>query len=341
MLLEKGKFFLVRGDYSPAIRLSENATADTIAAVLRNTTSLGSPRPANFERHVVVVESDECPANTRALEILRTPGRSFLHAFCAAHKAHAVANKSWLDHQELHAGLVKTLKVLKGPGVFPRFCDNLLGVLDHAELLVQRPLGSAAIAHRQKVMQTFCPPLSQKPKSAAVIRTLALTLWNGDWQSPIISHHCPGLHCCESHEVMVTKLKLWLPKLLKALRLSTFESGNWSAWQQSLYLLGFLSQCHDMLRKALVPTLQGMEVPLANPSSTASLDDGQDHVDRTGDLARDAKTALAFWTGESSTDELYVFSVSLQPQIKIMEALLGSTRAMCDVEQILHEASGF
>ena len=200
---EHASYFLVSGEFSPALRLSENATGETIAEVLNSTTGPQSPLAdiiAGFERHCTVVESDECPANNRALKMIRTEDEPCFHGHCAAHKVHAVANKSWLQHQDLHTGLVKTLKVLKSPGVLPRFLEKLLGILDEAEILIRQPITEEALAHWKLVLRAFSPSLSQKPKSASVIRVLAFYLFNGDWRAPRVQHRCQGDTCCRSPE---------------------------------------------------------------------------------------------------------------------------------------------
>ena len=242
MLIEddSGRFFTIQAEKSPAVRLSENATGETIASILRDITGLGSRMPS-VDRHCAVVESDECSANSRALHILRHPSRPCLQGICAAHKCHTIADRCWQEFHALHAGVVRTLKVLKSPGMYPKFCDLLLRQLDSAELVTHCPLSEAAIGYRDKVLQVYSPTLFSKPKSASVIRVLTDVLFNGDWASPIIRHHCPGPHCCQNREHMVQRMKTWLPRLLRALRLSSFSAGDWSQWHASLDLLGFLS----------------------------------------------------------------------------------------------------
>ena len=91
------------------------------------------------------------------------------------------------------------------------------------------------LRHRQRVLLVFSPSLEEKPKNAAIIRVLARYLLNGDWRSPQVQHRCQGTTCCESKDHTIQKLKLHMPKLLKSLRLSTFNSGDWAAWHSALH----------------------------------------------------------------------------------------------------------
>ena len=70
---------------------------------------------------VRVCETDEAGANLRAEALWRVANRDVqqhtLHIVCNAHKCHIVAQRLWNQFDDLHGGLIKSLKVLKSPEI--------------------------------------------------------------------------------------------------------------------------------------------------------------------------------------------------------------------------------
>ena len=156
---------IFKGSFSPMIKLSENATAESIARVLELSDPIpgGADGADGFAAKLKIFESDECSANLKAQSILQSTSRDGgddagpwvqLATVCAAHKLHQVALKTWQHFASLHTGLVKTLKMLRTPGVWPKFVEAVVEVALDVDILAGPVvLDNAALAHRRAVMQ--------------------------------------------------------------------------------------------------------------------------------------------------------------------------------------------
>ena len=281
------KTVLLSGTFSPVLALSENATGETIAWVLQQTSPIGSLDLSVFSRRVTVMETDACPANLRAQAILHDPSMPSLSTVCAAHKVHTVASKCWESYKELHAGVVKTLKVLRSPGMFPKFLDQLLLLVDGVEVIHSQSLSDDALAYRKHILAVFAPNMSEKPKCAATILGITQCVYNGDWRVPTLQHYCSGTACCQDRQETIAKMKATMPRLVKSLRLTSFNDGDWASWHKSLRLMGFWSSFHGSFKPALLGALQPIArraAPMQNPSLAAEggQDTGRSEAEKEG-----------------------------------------------------------
>eukprot|EP00971_Amphidinium_carterae_P193409 3837991-Amphidinium_carterae.1 len=278
---ENADFYVLKGGFSPKLVVGQSATGESIADVLEKTLIVPSIGYGVCEKSWQVLETDECPANIRAAKVFASDTGievPVMHFCCNAHKAHQVAKNLWDTCPVLHSGLVQVIKVLKSPGMYQKFQDKLLEKVSEPNFLhiTNEPLSEQAIQFRTTVLNIFTPRQSDKPAAFAVIQVVARDLLNGDWRVKNLQHRCQG--CCQTRGETEAKLRKYLPRFLKALRLTRVETADWSNWQDQLNFVGALGHIHGIftpvfeesfrlrLAKADPPSIvQNLLVEQANP----------------------------------------------------------------------------
>ena len=144
---------VLSGAYFPLLRITENTRAETMAALLRQTTSLPA-EAAVFARRVRMLETDECGSNLKAEQMIRDESSAYLHTLCAAHKIHSVSAKAWVQFPDLHKGIVKTLRALRAPGHLQRFMLSLTRLVEEVEI-TSACLSQSAMEYRSKAIEAF------------------------------------------------------------------------------------------------------------------------------------------------------------------------------------------
>ena len=102
--------------------------------------------------------------------------------------------------------------------------------------------------YRRNLLRCFLPSLCT-PRKKCRVALFCTFLLNGDWreQNQLI-HICKGSSCCpRGVESTKEKLRAWLPALLRTLRPSQLNGGNWMDWSTPVVFLGLLQGIHGLL----------------------------------------------------------------------------------------------
>eukprot|EP00971_Amphidinium_carterae_P032126 632497-Amphidinium_carterae.1 len=334
----------LKGAFSPQMRLLQNGTGDSIAAFLNASMVVPNHVAGIGQRHVRIVETDECAANLRAEKIMASTEKGELkkcHIICSGHKAHQIASRCWDSFPHLHAGLVKALSFLKQPGVFQQFQDEFLKCCESPDFIMIKmgPLDESAVEYRQQVLRLFCPAAHQSPRAHAIVHHVSSKLLNGDWRcAGCVHHHCSPL-CCQSYADTVQKLKKAIPRLLKALRVIKLESSNWQEWPTHLFFTGFLTSAHNLFKKVFMQAFGTGIAAELQPSGwsawkalSALTDEGDQDVNANNDDPQGQyrvmlRVAVAWVLSSTMHQHLFLLRVALDPQIVLMGQLLGNTQS--------------
>ena len=195
----------------------------------------------------------------------------------------------------------------------------MLQELDTTFVVVRgRTLPNEADAFRDKILKT-CIPRLQRRKSHSVVHTLAAVLFNGDWRSGVVSHHCAG--CCKDAADSKSQALQHMPALLLALRFKMFSRSDWRLWADALVLVAFLSGMHGLFGRCFLRAFSSWaaaEVPEAN----ADVDDAT--LLYRAELSKNAKLAVEFWAGAPEW-RVHLLMVALFEQRHVMHSILGLT----------------
>ena len=361
--LEPSETRVFKGSFSPMIRLTQNATAESIAEVLQQTDPIpvGDSGVDGFEAKIRVFETDECGANLKAQSILENGPRDggddsvpwmHLATVCVGHKCHTVALKTWMHFDQLHQGLCKSLRMLRMPGVWPKFVEVTVELALDVDIIVGPVvLEDVAVAHRQAVLELFSPKEHLKPKWFGRVTSLAEQLFNGDWRRPDrVEHRCASINCCSSRAETLKKIKVFLPKMLKALCLRPLDTDDWSQWDHAMYLPGLLAHMHRLLQRSLDRLFANELAPALHvadtiPGGVANEDQqaGQrpiEGVSEIADLAKEARVARAFWGRSDCARQIYLCQACLAPQAKMIREFLQSTSVKLDYQRMMQMITG-
>ena len=149
--------------------------------------------------------------------------------------------------------------------------------MDSSSLIVEVaadiPLQAPAAEFRSNALLAFSPEHS---RGEAILAQASRLVFNGDWRThQHMIHRCCA--CCASAAESRAKMKVWLTKILKALRLRLVNKGNWLGWQRSVPLVGVLMACHRMFVPAFRSAIAKM--PLKAPDPTVADESGQATLD--------------------------------------------------------------
>ena len=168
--------------------MTQTTDAETIARLLGETLVVPTKKIALPVWNLV--ESDEYAANVRAELLLskqqqqqqqqQTQAPAKLHVLCAGHKVHQITAKTWEFFTDLHKAFVKTMVFLRSPGMFARFQETFLSLLDSLLVVVREPLPCEAITFRQTAMQLFLPRPQDSAKAHSTCKVICEELLSGD-----------------------------------------------------------------------------------------------------------------------------------------------------------------
>eukprot|EP00971_Amphidinium_carterae_P323523 6429238-Amphidinium_carterae.1 len=245
-------FLLLTGSWSPSIVASSSSTGTAIAQIMAHCAHPDPLVDTLFTRKYVLNETDEGAANLKA-ERLNTSSLdnwTSLHWFCTAHKAHTVADKTFLLGKTTLTGVVNALMSVQTAQQVSRLGNALEHLVQHS--LVVSPadgLSEEARIYRRNVLEQFVPDKKLAKKHSAVV--LLAALLNGDWRnSAVVEHRCSGLACCTSRDETISKLKCALVALLKTLKPVKLCKDNWMEWRKPISLIGLLCFMHQLLPRA-------------------------------------------------------------------------------------------
>ena len=332
---------LLKGALSPQVRVTQTATAETIAEMLKRCLVLPKlcrGAAAAFPKIWTLVETDENSANCKAEKILGVdaPEPSKLakaHIMCAAHKCHQVAKNVWANHGAVQSGCIKTLQVLKSPGMWHRFLTTMLDQLDTTDELriVRGPLPEGAVKYREEILELFTPKAHESRRAHIGLRLVSEQLLSGDWRDgSALEHRCAG--CCSSRAETVAKFKRWLPKVLKWLQVRRLELGDWQAWHRALYVIDFLSHVHRLFQRTFVAAFGRGSVVAELPSAAwrnlgeanQAIGERQEGTEQ-GDLTQNLRVALGYWRDPAAAWMVYLLQQSLAVEVQAMHSLLSSS----------------
>eukprot|EP00971_Amphidinium_carterae_P353058 6492807-Amphidinium_carterae.8 len=92
-------------------------------------------------------------------------------------------------------------------------------------------------------------PSAKTPRKRATVLLIASGMLNGDWrEGQCLIHVCSGHACCPQGRVSaVEKMEMLLGKLLKSVRPSVINRGNWLEYHKPFSFLGLLHGMHGLL----------------------------------------------------------------------------------------------
>eukprot|EP00971_Amphidinium_carterae_P352971 6492784-Amphidinium_carterae.2 len=335
------EFMLLHGTLSPQCRFGENTTAGTVADLL-STCWEPPPTASIFKHKWRVLETDAAAANMKAERVkmatLSVQNWRSLHGHCVAHRVHTVAARLFDcpgSTQHVIKGCIRSLLVLQAPGALRKFKAAVLDLcIDQpVNVVVNDDLMPEALQYREKVLSLFLPN-HERSRARATVDMISEKLLNGDWRSPIVQHHCQQ-GCCSSLSQTSESFKIWLPKLISALRLHKFSRANWAQWAEALNLIGYLSLVHGLFRRAF---LKAFEKIVENPSEVDAFKpaDSGDILAAAGssddkiaiwrqEMSQHLRIALAWWSTEEPEWHLYLLRTVLEPERLLMNELLQIT----------------
>ena len=247
-------YWLLRGHVSPQLKACDRETGECYACVLQATIPRPDPGLLQiFDSTVLLAESDEAGANSRALRLFSPQYEDpvCLHLFCLLHKVHSVASKTFsLIRPELR-GVARTLLVLHQPGVMAKMKtalkEEIAKQFDYQEVDALCPLSDDAQAYRSNILKFFTPKRGRRP--AVIVDILSQTIFNGDWRRVgKVTHRCNrATNCCRTREEALEKAQRWGCRLISALGVRLLNRGNWLAWHECLDLLAVLLGMHGLM----------------------------------------------------------------------------------------------
>ena len=257
---------------------------------------------------------------------------------CAAHKTHQIATSLWSTVKVLQTGLIKTLQVLKAPGMYHKFVANLMMIFEDPEKLIitRGALSEDAVRYREEVMALFIPAKHESLRAHTRITILTEKLLSGDWRSrKAIEHRCVQ-GCCASRSQTLQKFRTWIPKMLRWLQLRRLEMKDWRAWHRATFFMGFLAHVHGIFADVFLFTFTSAPTAGLSTASEQPIDDRSAETDdggEAGELAQNVRAAVSWWQQSDAVWVLYLVRQVLQPQVQAMESMLASSSSLWDLQQ--------
>ena len=139
-----------------------------------------------------------------------------------------------------------------------------------------------------------------------------------------------------------SKVRIWVPKFVKSLRLKYINQANWAEWQSALLLPGMLTCLHGLFPLAFCAAF-GTDVGQALREDPQLVHQDEEAVrDAVIDLAKVTRAACDWWLqGVACGHSLYLLAVVLQPQERLMAEISHSTSASWDVACYVKRLQGF
>ena len=243
----------IQGTWSPTFLSADSATGQATASVLAKAPMLPPSLTKLFRFSTRLGESDEAAANAKAERLFQTYLRSegfvfeHVHWACSAHKAHAMAEKTFDMADAALAGVCATLLAVQKAQPLRKLRTALLDIIkEQLRVLPQQPLTENAANFRSRVLELYCPK-HEHPRKRAIALGFC-SVFNGDWRRRgQVTHICAG--CCESAEETAEKMCDVASQLMRAVRPSKLCRGNWLEWERPLEFM-LLYHVHALLAAA-------------------------------------------------------------------------------------------
>ena len=321
---------LLTGTMSSQVRACDKGTGEALACVLRSC-MLQHGAQAGFKTSLLLYEADSLGANDRCINLLRGeyPSSVILRLRCLCHRVHTSAQRTFSMWPLMLQGVSRTLLVLlQQPGVFAAFRKALVNLVQarcrRVDMNMDIDLPEIAQSHRENCMRYFSP---SSRRGRAVVRSLSMDLFNGDWREKEVMHRCRG--CCSSLVATQNKMKAWICKLLKTLGRRLLNRGNWLHWQESLPLIALLMSLHNLFFDAFFSAIS--KATLAAPDDGNAADDpppvlGDDDADRIArwrvEQAEHRQKATEWLQSGRAWHDLYLCRVALDPEVELMRSFV-------------------
>ena len=244
------EYTILRGRRSASVMAGASGTGESIYGVLRKAEAIADDHLSQvFEKCTRVAETDECKANSRAESlVVGSRGKHWmeLHNFCAAHKLHAMATKTFPLAATTIRGMVHTSKHLGTAGHMLGFKQALQKLVqERLCVLLHDPRDKKAFSFQANLMKYFCPSPMHPRRCGLVLA--AASFYNGNWlQRKTLQHVCPGKHCCENRDMSVTHGTYLLTRLFTTLHRGIFSKANWQQWPDTLAFFAFSDGLHGI-----------------------------------------------------------------------------------------------
>ena len=279
------QYIVFQGSFCPQVRASDSTTGESVAGVLDT-----CMQPAKllqdhykdlFGTAIRVTEFDSAMANDRGARMFAVGMGQWQHitVHCAPHRLHSASVKTLALCPDWLRGTIRSLLVCQQSqqlSLLRRSLEHLIEQRCVLRLRAECQVSVEGRQYRRNLLRCFLPSLRTPRKKCRVVLFCTFLL-NGDWrEQKQLIHICKGSSCCpRGVESTKEKLRAWLPALLRTLRPSQLNRGNWMNWSNPLVFLGLLQGMHgllaDMYRYAFsVPALAcrspGATVPCCHSS---------------------------------------------------------------------------
>ena len=191
-------YITLSGACSPELRITDSGSGEGVCAALLSCMCPPSKATQVFRHVARLVDTDALPANFKAERLLRNRTRLWgqawhLHLECQAHKIHqsAVCIFKMRLGGDVVTGLTNLALSLTSPANAPKLRPALKQVVAERLQRVQGApmLSSRAREFRNRCLAAFCP---DSHSGLVAVATAAAVVFNGDWQSGVLTHHCQG-----------------------------------------------------------------------------------------------------------------------------------------------------
>ena len=333
-MADPNEHLMFSGSFGTSARAAENATAETITAILDS-----CPQPVEAKQFLFrwrIVESDNCSTNSRVERIIADKSdwpNAVLHSICAAHNTHHIASKTWALLPQVMTGAIQTLLVLQSPGGYLRFTEAVLAEVEERFVFLRGVvLSDAADAYRSRVLKLFAPR-QQRRKAYVTIQVLSSLVFNGDWTGHAVTHVCT--QCCASEAEALASVKRSIPTLLRALRFKMLSRADWSHWLDALSLIGFLASVNKLFASCFRRAFASIVDAGDGAGMLYTLEDEAqaDAPPWRAELSFNAKKALQFWS-EGPEWQLQLLATALHDERAVMEELLRSSAVEYELDRL-------
>ena len=259
--LGSSSYLLLRGRFSPSMRVATRCTGEGIKSVLER-----CQRPAQeldgFKYLFRVAEVDEYPANLRA-EALTMAARPKQWAnglfLCIGHKCHKSAERTWMlpGLPKVLSGLTHCNLLLSSAQTLTTLRRALLEEFAHRPISIIKDARCSAEAqrHRQRMLALFGPSPKDHPRRAATFEVMEQRIFNGDWKSEHIEHYCDN--CCRDEQEFREKATAFLERFFSLVPPAVLQKNNWKDWKRGVNTAGLLQSIHGLFessfRRAFAP----------------------------------------------------------------------------------------
>ena len=259
---DKNEHVILMGALAPALRCSDAANGEAVAAVLSSVRDRQIPGDVDVTALFALpsrsLDTDEAGANPRGERLYASwaPKWKKLHLGCAAHRLHGAAERVFQLVPPVLTGVVRVLLSLRSSASWSQFKTVLETEIENRctcrPLAV--PLPESALQYRRNVLTTWRPP--HQSRKVILLDVLTGVLLNGDWRDRgVLIHHCRE-GCCSSAAETVTKVKYYIGKFVDSFRPSALCRGNWASWSAPLSFLGLMGSNHNLLPDVFAKSFQ-------------------------------------------------------------------------------------